>query len=162
MKKIVKITSLLLVVTTLCLFAMACSSYGKLEKAFLNEGFTVSETMQGLAEDLKTELEKKELEITIHGFTKSSTAALVFVFEFKATDDMLEFYKDSDTLQGLLKDIEEEGSAKEFYNELKDKGFAKGNCLIIPIGLDAETVLDLQRDDVDVFGQLGEGTAAGG
>ena len=32
MKKIVKITSLLLVVTTLCLFAMACSSYGKLEK----------------------------------------------------------------------------------------------------------------------------------
>ena len=83
MKKIVKITSLLLVVTTLCLFAMACSSYGKLEKAFLNEGYTVSETLQGLAEDMKNELEKEELEVTIHGFKKDLTFLNLFCMSDK-------------------------------------------------------------------------------
>ena len=130
MKKIVKITSLLLVLT-LCLFAMACSSYGKLEKAFLNEGYTVSETLQGLAEDMKNELEKEELEVTIHGFKKDLT--FVFVFEFKATEDLKEAFSDSETMQGVADDLKNNEDVNAAYDKLVEEGYVNGNCFVFTI-----------------------------
>lgn len=145
MKKTIKILSLILVFV-LCFSMMACASFGSVEKKLKDLGYIEIST-NDKGEQMQ---EESEIPVTPHFFSNKDSLALteayklttVIVFEFKSTDDMIEFYKDSDTLQGLLKDIEEEGSAKEFYNELRDKGFAKGNCLIVPIGLDAENVLD--------------------
>lgn len=145
MKKTIKILSLILVFV-LCFSMMACASFGSVEKTLNELGYIE----MNASEEGEQMQEESEIPVTPHFFSNAeSISALelyklttVVVFEFKSTDDMIEFYKDSDTLQGLLKDIEEEGSAKEFYNELRDEGFAKGNCLIIPIGLDAENVLD--------------------
>ena len=145
MKKTIKILSLILVFV-LSFSMMACSSFGKVEKT-LNELGYIEMNASEEGEQIQKE---SEIVVNAHFFSNAeSISALelyklttVVVFEFNSTDDMLEFYNDSETLQGLMKDIEEEGSAKEFYNELKDEGFAKGNCLIIPIGLDAENVLD--------------------
>ena len=145
MKKTIKILSLILVFV-LSFSMMACSSFGKVEK-ILNELGYVEMNASEEGEQIQKE---SEVVVSAHFFSNAeSISALelyklttVVVFEFNSTDDMLEFYNDSETLQGLMKDIEKEGSAKEFYNELKDEGFAKGNCLIIPVGLDAENVLD--------------------
>ena len=145
MKKTFKILSLILVFV-LCFSLMACSSLSKVEKTLNNLGYAkIENSTEG--EQMQ---EESEVVVTAHFFSNNdSLTALeiyklttVIVLEFKSTDDMIEFYNDSETLQGLMKDVEEEGSAKEFYDELQDEGFAKGNCLIIPIGLDAENVLD--------------------
>ena len=60
---------------------------------------------------------------------------VVIVFEFNSTKEMLEFYEESNTMQGLIQDIQEDGTAEEFYNDLVDKGYAKGNCLIMSTNL---------------------------
>ena len=132
MKKIVKITSLLLVVTTLCLFAMACSSYGKLEKAFLDNGYEIVEEIDNDSQALKAELEKDELAVTVHGFKKTGllTGDLVLVIEFKATDDLVKACKENNTLKGAIQDIKEDEDVKAAYDKLVEEGYAKGNCLV--------------------------------
>lgn len=131
MKKIVKITSLLLVLT-LCLFAMACSSYNKLEKAFLDNGYEIVSEIDQDSQALKNELEKEELEITIHGFKKSGflSADLVLVFEFKNTDDLVKACKENHTLNGIMQDVKEDEDVKAIYDSLVEEGYAKGNCLV--------------------------------
>ena len=139
MKKIVKITSLLLVLT-LCLFAMACSSYGKLERAFEKEGYTVSETMKGIMEDYQNSLkeEGEETPITVHALSKGIT--VVIIFEFKATDDLKEKYADSATMQGVVEDIKNSEDANAIYDKLVEEGYVNGNCFVFttnPFAVDA-------------------------
>jgi hypothetical protein len=55
---------------------------------------------------------------------------VVIVFEFKTTDDMMELYKESDTLKGFVSDVKADGTAKEFYDSLVEKGYANGNCMV--------------------------------
>lgn len=134
MKKLIKIVSMLLLASTF-LFLVACSSFGKIEKALQEIGYAVIET-DDKAEQIE---EESEVAVTTYVFSNKDSLALtefakinlVFVFEFKATEDMKEFYEDSSTLQGLVEDVKEDGSAEEFYDALVEKGLAKGNCLVI-------------------------------
>ena len=71
---------------------------------------------------------------------------LVTVIEFNATEDLVEYFKENNTLQGIVEDIKEDGTAEEIYNDLKDAGLACGNCLIAPIGLDTENVLNAIKE----------------
>ncbi|MBQ7407779.1 MAG: hypothetical protein IJW13_00675 [Clostridia bacterium] len=135
MKKLSKIIVLVLVVAA-AVNMVACSTYGKLQKAFTEAGYTEQTELDAVTNNIKSELGKSEedsLAIELHLFTKGLTSALIV--EFKATDDMLEFYKNSETAQGLVKDVSENEDAKAFYNSLVEAGYANGNCLVVPISL---------------------------
>lgn len=144
MKKLLMTITSIALLLTLSLSLVACSSYGKIEKALQEIGYAKIESSQE-AEDLE---EESDVAVTMHVFSNKDSLSLtealkinvVIVMEFKSTDEMKEYYEDSDTLQGLVKDVEEDGSAKEFYDSLVEKGYANKNCLVIsvnPLSADA-------------------------
>ncbi len=150
MKKLLKVLALSLVLVIAFTLTACANSFPKLEKALNKAGYATIETSSE-GEDMQ---EESEIPVTPHYFSNKDSISVseilklttVIVYEFKSTDDMIEFYKDSDTMQGLIKDIEEDGSAKDFYDSLVEKGLAKGNCLIIAIGLDATNVANIVKE----------------
>ncbi len=134
MKKILKLLSLTLAVA-LCFSMTACSSYGKLEKAFLDKGYTVSQGVEDVATSIESELEKEELVVEMHGFNKTSSiqSDVVIVLEFNSTDDLVEACKSSDTLSGIISDVSNSEDVKAFYNLLVEEGWANGNCIVFSI-----------------------------
>ena len=147
MKKLVKLSALLLAITMLFTLA-ACSFFNEVKTTLEEAGY---EIVQNEENNVTEEAEEDERVTNLHVFTNgNSLTALevyklttVVVIEFKATEELIQYFKDSDTLQGLVTDIQEDGTADEIYAELKAKGFAHRNCIIVPIGLDATRVLDL-------------------
>lgn len=136
MKRFSKLIAMFLVVVSAISLAACSSKYGALKKAFEENGYTESEQVETWSETIKNELkgEDGEMVTNIHVFIKKAglTSDVVLILEFKATDDMLEFYKESNTFQGVVKDIKENDDAKAFYNALVDAGYANGNCLVFP------------------------------
>ncbi len=136
MKKLAKILTVALALV-LCVTMFACSSYGKVERALANIGYEKIESDKD-AEKMESE---SEIAVTTHVFSNKDSLALteaykinvVIVFEFEATDEMKEFYADSETMQGFVKDVKDDGTAEEFYNALVEKGLANGNCLVISV-----------------------------
>lgn len=130
MKRFSKLIAMLLVVVSALSLAACSSKYGALKKAFEDKGYTESEQVETWAETIKNEIkgEDGEMVTNVHVLTKDLT--IVLVLEFKATDDMLEFYKESNTFQGAVKDLKENEDAKAFYNSLVEAGYANGNCLV--------------------------------
>ena len=129
MKKFSKILAVLLTVC-LTITLAACSSYGKIEKAFKNAGYSVVESDK--TESWETSGE--EYGVTAHYLEKKETISTfgVIILEFKATDDMLEFYENNEMVRDLLAGISQNEDAKEFYNGLVEVGFANGNCMVFP------------------------------
>ena len=135
MKKLLMTITSIALLLTLSLSLVACSSFGKVEKALEGIGYARIQNSDE-ADDIK---EESDVAITMHIFSNKDSLSLteiakrntVLVLEFKTTDEMLEYYKDSATLRGILSDIKEDGSAKEFYDSLVEKGYANGNCLVI-------------------------------
>ncbi len=150
MKKLFKITTLLLLVT-MAFNLIACSSFGRVQKALEDEGYAL---IQNEESDASTQAKDDERVAKVYVFTnKNSLSALelyklttVTVIEFKSTKKLVEYYKENNTLQGIVADIEEDGTAEEVYIQLKKAGLACGNCIIVPIGLDANDVLDEMKE----------------
>lgn len=146
MKKTLQLITLLAIITTVLFNFVACSAFGKVQKELETIGYSLIEN-----EETETSEEAKDDErvTNVHVFTNASSLSalevykvtLVTVIEFKATKDLVEYFNESDTLQGLVTDIQEDGTVEEVYNQLKEKGFACLNCIIIPVGLDASNVL---------------------
>ena len=140
MKKLTKLLTVLLCVV-MCASLMACSSYSSVKATLEDIGYALVES----AEDTEAEDMQDESEVVVKAYVFSNEDSLglfeilkynvVIVFEFNSTKEMLEFYEDSNTMQGLIQDIQEDGTAEEFYNDLVDKGYAKGNCLIMSTNL---------------------------
>ena len=150
MKKFLKTTTLLMVLTML-LNLVACSSLGKVQKALEDKGYAIVENEENAA---SKEAKDDERVTNFYVFTNKDSLSLanalkltvVVVTEFKATDDLIDYYKDSETMQGIVADIKEDGTAEQLYNYLKEAGLACGNCLITPIGFDAENVLNAIKE----------------
>lgn len=148
MKRFSKLIAMLLVVVSAISLAACSSKYGALKKAFEEKGYTESEQVETWSETIKNEIkgEDGEMVTNIHVFTKANFLAsdVVLILEFKATDDMLEFYKESKTFQGAVADIKENDDAKAFYNALVDAGYANGNCLVFstnPLNMNEVTTI---------------------
>ena len=146
MKKSIRLINLLLVLV-IAATLVGCSTFNKVDKALVEIGYEKIENSDE-AEDMEKESEESEVAITVHAYSNANSLSaleiakinIVLVLEFKATEDMKAYYEDSATLQGLVKDMEEDGSAEEFYNKLVEKGYANGNCLVIsfnPLSADA-------------------------
>lgn len=135
MKKLCAIAALCLA-AVLSLVLVGCgSSYGALKKAFEEAGYTESETLESIAETIKEEAEKDSLSVTMHGMSKADglQSNFVMIIEFNSTEDMKKLYDESNAIQGLVKDIEENENAEEFKDALEEAGFAKGNCLVLSV-----------------------------
>ena len=152
MKKLFKLTSLLLLVTML-FNLVACSSFGKISKALEDVGYAQIQNEEE-SSDVANDAKEDESVTKVYVFTNAESLSLleaakitlVTVIEFNATEDLVEYFKDNNTLQGIVEDIKEDGTAEEIYNELKDAGLACGNCLIAPLGLDAKNVLNAIKE----------------
>lgn len=147
MKKIIKLLTVATLIVS-CLLTMGCSSYGRLEKAFLDAGYTAVEQLDQVAETIKADLEKEDLVITAHGFTKKSglTSDFVIIFEFKSTKDLAKACKESNTLAGFIDDLEQDEDLQDIYEELVEEGYAKGNCLVFSLNiLNAKNVTNIVK-----------------
>ena len=152
MKKLLKLTSLLLLVTML-FNLVACSSFGKISKALEDVGYAQIQNEEE-SSDVADDAKEDESVTKVYVFTNAESLSLlegykltlVTVIEFNATKDLVEYFKENNTLQGIVEDIKEDGTVEEIYNDLKDAGLACGNCLIAPIGLDAENVLNAIKE----------------
>ena len=141
MKKSIRLLTFLLILT-IAITLVGCSTFNKVDKALTEIGYEKIESNDD-AKDTKKDAEESEYSITVHVYSNKNNVSVaeilkfntVMVLEFKATKDMKEYYEQSNTLQGLIKDIEEDGSAEEFYNKLVEKGYANGNCLVFSFNL---------------------------
>ena len=139
MKKIIMTLSSIAIILVLSLSLIACSSYGKIEKALEKIGYAKIESSQE-AEDMEKE---SDVAVKMYVFSNKDSLGLteigklntVIVMEFNSTEEMKNYYEDSNTLKGIVEDVKEDGSAKEFYDSLVEKGYANGNCLVISITL---------------------------
>ena len=145
MKKLFKLSTLLLTFAMLFNF-VACSSFGSVKKALEKAGYA---TIQSENNNISNEAKDDERVTNIHIFTNKDSLSglelakltIVVVIEFKSTKELVEYYKESDTLKGIVSDIKEDGTADELYNALKEAGLVHKNCIVAPLGLDAENVL---------------------
>ena len=144
MKKISKLLALVLVIA-LALSAASCSTFGKVNKALEGLGYT---EMQGEDAEKQAKDYEDETVSEVHVFSKGGLlGGVVIVFEFKATDDLVEYYKSSETLQGVAKDVSSNEDVKATYNALCDAGVACGNCLVLPLTItELSNVLNAIKD----------------
>ncbi len=141
MKKLLRI--LVLMVALVCLSNLfACSTaYGNVEKALTDNGYKVVERTSDCA---KMESES-EIEVKGHCFYSDDDVTYVVVYEFNKTDDMKSFIQDSQTAQGFIEGVKTDGTPQEVYNSLEQKGYANGNCLVVPIGLNTSHALEITK-----------------
>lgn len=128
MKKIVKILSTFLIVV-LSLGLIACSGFNKVEKTLNSLGYYESGINY---EDLRKISDQTNVDVRAVLFTNLNKGS-VMVFEFKSIEDMKECYDDSDTLKNYLTGLSEYMSVNDFKKHLTNQGYAKKNCLVIPI-----------------------------
>lgn len=136
MKKLTRVLALVLLVAAAATLLVSCNKYPALKKAFEKEGYKENTALENVSTKIKEELEKDDLTVTLHLLTKESNGLTsVLIIEFKATEDMKKAYDDSATIQGLVKDISSNEDAQAFADALENAGYAKGNCLAVPLSV---------------------------
>lgn len=146
MKKLNKICAIaLLIVMSLSLVACV-NTYPKIKSAFEDAGYKQSETFEGYAKDFKsiTNNENKEIAVTAHAFGKLDglKPLIAIILEFKATDDMIDYYKNNEIVRDAVSAVINDENAKSFYNSLVEAGYANGNCMLIPIGVTGDAITE--------------------
>lgn len=139
MKHLTRVLALALLVAAMATMLVSCNKYPSLKKAFEKEGYTESSTMEGIFADVKKALEKDELSVNLHVMVNGIKSALII--EFKATEDMKKAYDDSATIQGLVKDVSSNEDAQAFVKALEDAGYAKGNCLVLSMFSEVQSIV---------------------
>ena len=153
MKKLTKVLALVLVLATLALTLVSCSTYSNVKKAFEKEGYTESEDVEKLAKDYKEKAEKDNLAVQLHVFTKGAekfTDVLnidaVLVYEFNASDDLKKAMEEKESIKGLVNDILKDENVNDAYNTLVEMGYVNGNCLVISLNpLNVNKVRDIVK-----------------
>lgn len=136
MKKMTKLMAILLIVVS-ALSLVACSSkYGALKSAFEKAEYQENSSFTGVAETIKEELAKEEYAVELHLMTKKSnglTSALII--EFKSTKELVQAYNDNKAIRDLVSDVKNDEDVNKMYNTLVENGYAKGNCLVVPMSV---------------------------
>ena len=134
MKKFIKLTALLLVLA-ISLFAAGCSAYDRLEKAFLENGFEITENIEDVTQLLKDDLAQGIREVEVYGFAKTTTSyndfSVAFVFEFKSVKELTQAVKQSDMIRPYIDELEQDDDLDDIYEELVEDGYANGKYLIV-------------------------------
>lgn len=139
MKKFIKLTALLLVFA-LSLFAAGCSSYDRLEKAFLENGFALVTDLDENGNLLKDDLSQGIREVEAYEFKKTAgllnlESVVAVVFEFKSVKELTQAVKQSEVLYLFIDELEQDEELDDIYEELVEDGYANGKCLVVPVTL---------------------------
>ena len=135
MKKVSKILTAVLCVCLSIVALTACSKYNALLKAFEKEGYSEVTAYEGDSEKTKKDVEEKDSAAKLHLLQSEDKLTHVLIVEFKSTEKMVEYYNDSETVKGFVKDVKNNEDVQTMYNALVDAGYANGNCLVIPISV---------------------------
>ena len=128
MKNVIKVLALSMVVVLSVLMLVSCSSYGKIESAFKKADYTLKGEETGT---IKTE--NGEITYTIHTFQKEGEGLLggltqalstAVVWEFSSSADLAAALEESETLKGIIKD-------------LQNSDYVNGNCVLTTVNPDA-------------------------
>lgn len=139
MKKFLVAVCSVMLVALLALTMTGCSSYGKIEKAFVKEGYTVETDVEKYQDQLLKALnadseEEAKSSCTIHLLVKKGIIPdVAFIFEFNSTKELREKISESDTLKGMIKDAQ-------------DSDLVKGNCILFPLSLDVKSMTEIFKN----------------
>ncbi len=123
MKKAVKIVSMALLLVAVTVMLVSCSSFSKIKRNFEDAGYKVVEN-DDEANTITAELEEGNISCTAHLFQKKGDVLTynALVLEFKSDEDLNKALSESETLKGLVKD-------------LQNSDLVNGNCLLVPLSL---------------------------
>ncbi len=132
MKKTVKIVSMALLLVAVMVMLVSCSSFKKIKGNFEDAGYALVENNDE-ANTITAELEEGNISCTAHLFQKKGDLLTynALVLEFKSDEDLNKALSESETLKGLVKD-------------LQDSELVNGNCLLVPLSLlKAEEMIEI-------------------
>lgn len=132
MKKTVKIVSMALLLVAVMVMLVSCSSFKKIKGNFEDAGYTLVENNDE-ANTITAELEEGNISCTAHLFQKKGDLLTynALILEFKSDEDLNKALSESETLKGLVKD-------------LQNSELVNGNCLLVPLSLlKAEEMIDI-------------------
>lgn len=132
MKKTVKIVSMALLLVAVMVMLVSCSSFKKIKGNFEDAGYTLVENNDE-ANTITAELEEGNISCTAHLFQKKGDLLTynALILEFKSDEDLNKALSESETLKGLVKD-------------LQNAELVNGNCLLVPLSLlKAEEMIDI-------------------
>ena len=132
MKKTVKIVSMALLLVAVMVMLVSCSSFKKIKGNFEDAGYTLVENNDE-ANTITAELEEGNISCTANLFQKKGDLLTynALILEFKSDEDLNKALSESETLKGLVKD-------------LQNSELVNGNCLLVPLSLlKAEEMIDI-------------------
>ena len=117
----------------------------RINKAFSwNKGFKEYFAVKALPNPVILQILKEEgcgvdcsslTELMLSEVCGFSGSDIMFSSNQTPVEDMKKAYEDSNTMQGLIKDIQKNDDAKAFYDALVEAGYANGNCLVFPLSV---------------------------
>lgn len=134
MKKILSTALAMLLLLAMTLTLVSCgSTYGSIKSNFEKHGYTVSAEESG-----EIETDNGKITYTVHVFSKKtdgdnflenlgSALTSVTVWEFGSDADLKKAVGESETLKGAISDAQ-------------DSDYVNGNCVLVPLNLNAEAV----------------------
>mgnify|MGYP001053935628 FL=1 len=125
-KKLATLITSLTLVAVLLFTLCGCSTYGKVQKAFKNDGWTEQTEVSDAQKDAVTAIfgEDAESKLTIHVFTKG-VLGVATVVEFKSDKEMTE------SLKMLTEDPIIGSYVKNFIDNIQDCQIVNGNCVLV-------------------------------
>ncbi len=125
-KKLATLITSLTLVAVLLFTLCGCSTYGKVQKAFKNDGWTEQTEVSDAQKDAVTAIfgEDAESKLTIHVFTKG-VLGVATVVEFKSDKEMTE------SLKTLTEDPIIGSYVKNFIDNIQDCQIVNGNCVLV-------------------------------
>lgn len=128
MKKLsLLLVSLLVVILSFGVVGCSNTGYGALKTAFEKEKFKESKEVSSYFAQIEQEV--GESSVKLHCFSKG--VSYVLIIEFKATDDIVNFIKDTPEILDFIEDVKDNEDVKAYYNALQSAGYVKGSCLVI-------------------------------
>ena len=141
MKKLLTLSLTLLMLCTLVFTLSSCSTYSKIEKNFLNEGYKVISAEDGEGLDFVADLEEDgEVSCTVH-ILKKDAVSYAIVLEFGADKDA----------QARLDELLTDDDYKEFMELDEEAKFIRGNCVLIPFTMNIFDLKGTVSEMVDLF-----------
>ncbi|MFY9421547.1 MAG: hypothetical protein WBK54_05745 [Bacilli bacterium] len=125
----------LIVLLASLLLLVGCNSLTIIRGDFEKAGYEYSEEAAQYVEELMAEFEDKKINVRPHLFSKGLNYAIVL--EFNSVKEMEEELEKSETLKGLVKDLQK-------------SDFVRGNCILIPFAIAFDYEERIQ-EMIDIF-----------
>ncbi len=137
MKKRHILLSCTLLVASLLLLLCGCSSYTGIRTAFEDAGYIENESLGAYQQEVAAAIGSDFDDVcTVHLFTRAATGlgdigqmAVALILEFHSTDEMNRQIEASETLKGLIKDVQ-------------TSDYVSGNCVLL---------VNFGSDTLDIF-----------